>query len=201
MFCSFRSKRSSFLLTFLQIIVSSAYLHVFPETFPSRDHVDWLPVDKLSKILVEILSSASHPSNIRGLLEEEDSDPPHRAGSVGTKMYHVVNPQAASWSADLAAGVLNAYPGNIVQPLPFEEWVERLKSSAEEAENDENLDIERNPAIRLVDFYSDAIGAKESQRVLRATASTAASKTLRELGPLSRVWLDNWMVQWNLKAA
>ena len=109
-------------------------------------------------------------------------------------MYHVMNPQAASWSADLAAGVLDAYPDNVVQPLLFEEWVERLKASADEAENDENLDIEHNPALRLVDFYLGAIGAKESQRVLRATASTAASKTLREFGPLSRDWLDNWMV-------
>ena len=197
----FKNITSQFLLTFLQIIVSSAYLHVFPKTFPSRDHIDWLPVDKLSKILVEILSFASHPSNRPELPDQEVSDPSDRAGAVGTKMYHVVNPQAASWSADLAAEVLDAYPGNVVQPLPFEEWVERLKASAEEAENDENFDIQRNPAIRLVDFYSDAIGAKKSQRFLPATASTAASKTLRELGPLSRDWLDNWMVQWGLKAA
>lgn len=185
----------------MQIIVSSAYLNVFPETFPSRDHIDWLPVDKLSKILVEILSSASHPSNRQELSDEEDSDPLDRAGTVGTKMYHVVNPQAASWSADFAAEVLDAYPNNHVQPVPFEEWVERLKASAEEAENDKNIDIERNPAIRLEDFYSDAIGAKKSQRILPANAATKASKTLRELGPLSRGWLENWMVQWSLKSA
>ena len=185
----------------MQIIVSSAYLNVFPKTFPSRDHIDWLPVDKLSKILVEILSSASHLSNRQELPDEEVSDPLDRAGAVGAKMYHVVNPQAASWSADFAAEVLDAYPGSIVQPLPFEEWVERLKASAEEAENDENIDIERNPAIRLVDFYLDAIGAKKGQRILPANASTEASKTLRELGPLSRDWLDNWMVQWGLKPA
>lgn len=183
-----------FLLTFLQILVSSAYLNVFPKTFPSRDHIDWLPVDKLSKILVEILSSASHPSNRGELPDEEVSDPLNRVGAVETKMYHVVNPQGASWSADFAAAVLDAYPGSLVQPLPFEEWVERLKASAEEAENDENIDIERNPAIRLVDFYSDTIGAKKGQRNLPAQASTAASKTLRELGPLSRSWLENWMV-------
>ena len=201
MFRVFSVLTSPFLLTFLQIIVSSAYLNVFPETFPSRDHIDWLPVDKLSKILVEILSSASHPSNRQELSDEEDSDPLDRAGTVGTKMYHVVNPQAASWSADFAAEVLDAYPNNHVQPVPFEEWVERLKASAEEAENDKNIDIERNPAIRLEDFYSDAIGAKKSQRILPANAATKASKTLRELGPLSRGWLENWMVQWSLKSA
>lgn len=192
---------SPILLTFLQIIVSSAYLNVFPETFPSRDHIDWLPVDKLSKILLEILSSASHPSNRHGFGNEEISYQLDRAGVVGTKMYHVVNPQAASWSADFAAEVLDAYPGGLVQPVPFKEWVERLEASAEEAEHDNNIDVERNPAIRLVDFFSDAIGAKKSQRVLAASASTEASKTLRELGPLSRGWLKNWMVQWSLKSA
>ena len=114
-------------------------------------------------------------------------------------MYHVVNPQAASWSADFAAEVLDAYPGSLVQPVPFAEWVERLKASAEEAENDENIDVERNPAIYLEDFYSDAIGAQKSQRILPAKAAEA-SKTLRELGPLSRGWLENWMVQWSLKS-
>jgi hypothetical protein len=201
MSCVFSFITSPFLLTFLQIIVSSAYLNVFPETFPSRDHIDWLPVDKLSKILVEILSSASHPSNRQELPGEEDSNPLDRVGAVGTKMYHVVNPHAASWSADFAAEVLDAYPGSLVQPVPFEEWVQRLKATAEEAENDKNIDIERNPAIRLVDFYSDAISAKKSQRILPANASTEASKTLRELGPLSRGWLENWMVQWSLKSA
>ena len=189
------------MLTGWQIIVSSAYLHVFPKTFPSRDHIDWLPVDKLSKILVEILSSASHPSDRQQLPDGEVSDVLDRARAVGTKMYHVVNPQAASWSADLAAEVLDEYPGGVVQPLPFEEWVERLKSSAEEAENDENMDIEHNPAIRLVDFYSNAISATKGQRNLLANASTEASKTLRDLGPLSRDWLKNWMIQWSLKLA
>ena len=201
MSCVSSATKPPYLLTFLQIIVSSAYLNVFPKTFPSRDHIDWLPVDKLSKILVEILSSASSPSNRQEPTDVEVSDPSDRTGTVGTKMYHVVNPQASSWSADFANEVLDAYPGSLVQPVPFEEWVERLRASAEEAENDESIDIERNPAIRLVDFYSGAISAKKSQRNFPANASTEASKTLRELGPLGREWLENWMVQWSLKAA
>ena len=120
---------------------------------------------------------------------------------MGTKMYHVVNPHAASWSADFAAEVLNTYPGSRVQPVPFEKWVEKLKASAEEGENDKNIDLERNPAICLEDFYSNAIDAKKSQPILRVNAATMASKTLRELGPLSRDWLENWMLQWSLKSA
>ena len=189
------------LMLLLQIIVSSAYLNVFPETFPSHDHIDGLPFDKLSKTLVEILSSASHQSKRHEFLNEEEvSGPLDGAGALGAKMYHVVNPLATSWSADFAAEVLDAYPGSLVQPVPFEDVVERLKASSEEAKNDKNIDIERNPAIRLVDFYSDSIGAKKSQRILPANGSTEASRTLRELGRVNCGWLENWMIQWNLEA-
>ena len=116
-----------------------------------------------------------------------------------TKVYHVVNPQAASWSTDFAADVLAAYPAGIVQPLPFEEWLEKLKASAEESELNENVDVERNPAIRLVEFYSNSVTADKSRRILPTTASTEASRTLRELGPLNRGWLENWMGQWGLR--
>ena len=186
----------AFLLTTLKIIVSSAHLGFFPETFPSRDHIDWLPVDKLSKILVEILSSASQPPNSqelpdKGHPDEEVSDPLNCIGAVRTKLYHFVNPQAASWSADLAADVLAAYPDGIVQAVSFEEWLQRLKASAEESEFNKNVDVERNPAIRLVEFYTNAVDADKSRRILPTTASTEASKTLRDLGPLNRGWSES----------
>lgn len=182
-------------------MVSSAHLGVFPETFPSRDHIDWLPVDKLSKILVEILSSASQPPTNQGLPDEEAPDPSTRNGALRTKTYHVTNPQAASWSADLAANVLAAYPSGTVQPVPFADWLQKLEASAEKAGFDEDVDVERNPAIRLVEFYTNAANAGKGQRVLPTTASAQASATLRELGPLKRGWLEGWMVQWGLRTA
>lgn len=205
----------------MKIIVSSAHLGVFPETFPSRDHIDWLPVDKLSKILVEILSSASQPSTSQDLRDQEYPDeqhpdeehpdkyhpndevpkPSNHSGALRTKTYHVTNPQAASWSADFAADVLAAYPNGTVHPVPFAEWLQKLKASAEFAEFDEKVDVERNPAIRLVEFYSNAADADKGQRVLPTTASTGASATLRDLGPLKRRWLEGWMVQWGLRTA
>ena len=94
-----------------------------------------------------------------------------------------------------------AYPSGKVQPVPFEEWLLKLKASAEEAERDGNIDVERNPAIRLVDFYAASLKANKSSRVLPTTASTQASQTLRKLGPLSRGWLENWMKQWSLQLA
>ena len=173
----------------MKIVVSSAHLGVFPETFPSRDHIDWLPVDKLSKILVEILYSASNPT----IGEESTTTTP-----AGTKTFHVVNPNTSSWSADLSADLVAAYEGGKVKPVPFEAWLEKLKASAKEAEINGNVDVDSNPAIRLLEFYTTAVTSPEKGRQLVPTAASEASQTLRELGPLKPEWVKTWMAQWGI---
>jgi hypothetical protein len=178
-----------------KILISSVHLGVFPETFPSRDEIDWLPVDKLSKILLEILESASRPSISQARIPDALEDNRH------TKIYHVVNPYRISWHGDFATRLRVAYPSDIpLRPVTFEDWVEKLKESADEAEKADNIDIERNPAIRLVQFYSNAANSTEKGRRLWPIAAVQASETLRALGPLGSAWLENWMVQWGIKS-
>ncbi|KAK6592156.1 thioester reductase domain-containing protein [Botrytis cinerea] len=177
------------------IIVSSAHLGVVPETFPSRDHIDWLPVDKLSKVLCEILETASQPE-LDATTGAISSAPLH------SKTYHVVNPQFSSWEEDLGQNLIAAYPEGMVKPVKFEQWVDALKASVDEAERTGKVDVDANPAMRLLEFYSKAAagGAVEKgARTLPTNVSQSASKTLRNLGPLNRVWLENWMVQWGIK--
>jgi hypothetical protein len=95
-------------------MVTSAHLGVFPATFPSRDHIDWLPVDKLSPIFVEIMASSSGIPRI---------SPDHRSRGSGTDMvrrsstFHVINPQALLWSRDVVPGVLNKLLDGTVRPV------------------------------------------------------------------------------------
>lgn len=174
------------------VVVSSAYLGVFPATFPSRDRVDWIPVDRLSRILVEILWSAS---------QQDDND----SSSLSSKTFHVVNPRPVSWSADVAADVVRSYPEDKkVRAVTFEQWVEALRASEEDGEGEP--DVTRNPAIRLLDFYAGiartaADDGKKDEVVLLSEASREASETLRGLGPVNRDWLETWMVQWGVKEA
>ncbi|KAK4186651.1 hypothetical protein QBC35DRAFT_412198 [Podospora australis] len=169
------------------VIISSAHLGVFPATFPSRDRVDWLPVDKVSSILLEILFSASAPS---------------MQGGKGTEIFHVVNPSPVSWSGAtsedgscIARSVLAAYPtaANVL-PVSFEAWVEKLQQSAEDA-----VDVEVNPAVRLVEFYSGLVAAKSEPRRLLSERAEGISKTMREVGAVRDDWLRTWMAQWGLK--
>jgi hypothetical protein len=152
-----------------------------------------LPVDKLSKVLVEILGSASTPSAEETL-----------SGDRRSKTFHVVNPKASSWEADLASEMIASYPEGMVKPVSFENWVERLRESLEEAEKNGNVDAEVNPAIRLLEFYTKAAAggnAEKKNRTLPTDISSATSKTLGALGPLNRAWMENWMVQWGIKDA
>lgn len=173
------------------IIVSSAHLGVFPSTFPSRDRVDWLPVDKLARILIEIMAFGSKPPSPTLAFSS--------AGMPRSYTYHVVNPRASSWSRDIASTLLDAYPNRDLQAVSFDEWVEHLRASADETDKDGNVDVQRNPAIRLIDFYSSSAGKTDKGRSnLALSASEAASETLRGLGPVSRDWLGNWMAQWGI---
>lgn len=181
-----------------KIIISSVHSGIFPQTLPSRDHIDWLPVDKLSKILAEILSSASRPSVSQERLDEGLPDKIGNTHLTGTKIYHVVNPHLASWQHDLAVDLFTLFPSGTVQPVYFREWLMRLKASAKEAESNGHLDMERNPAIRLIDFYTTLAENEEASRRLLSAASERASQTLRDLGPLKLDWLRNWMVQWDI---
>lgn len=163
--------------------MSSAHLGVFPTTFPSRDRIDWLPVDKLSRILFEILLFSCNAS---GLAE-------------ASQVYHVVNPHTTSWSTTFAKSILASYPQDTpMRSVTFEEWVRILSDRADEMEKNDAVDVDRNPAIRLVDFYVDAAQSKKGARAFVSDKAVRASSTLRKISAVNRVWIDNWMMQWGI---
>ncbi|KAK7958648.1 thioester reductase domain-containing protein [Apiospora saccharicola] len=67
-----------------QLINSSAYLDLLPEDFPGRASVDWLPVDKVATILLEILGSHER--------SPEPADTP-------LPVFHVSNPNTIPWAS------------------------------------------------------------------------------------------------------
>ncbi|KAI8948060.1 acetyl-CoA synthetase-like protein, partial [Xylaria longipes] len=154
------------------LINSSVHLGCFPTSFPSRDNIDWLPVDKVARVLVEISESATSTLEM---------------SAKGTlPVYHVANPHAISWS--------NIVPWAVdslrLRPVSFGEWLGKLESCDEPLE-----DVDKNPAIKLVDFYRTAGKASAPRRMMTWRASQA-SKTLREMGPVNQQWVHAWSKQW-----
>lgn len=184
---------------------------VFPATFPSRNRVDWIPVDKLSKILLEILASASSvPVQLEKETAQLDTAP-------GAQVYHVVNPNTVSWDKGISPAVVSAFhtESTAIKAVPFAAWVELLRRSTEKyhtrtsggREFSDDEMVKRNPATLLLDFYTESMAEELSStnepksRMLTTLNSERASETLRYLGPVKQEWLENWMLQWGIKSS
>ena len=116
----------------------------------------------------------------------------------GSSTFHVVNPQASSWSRDVVPILLNSFSKDTVRPVSFEDWIARLKLSAEPGADD----MDKIPAIRLVDFYEACLAGKDAGRsVLSSVAAQSASPTLRGLSAVRKSWLELWLTQWRVATA
>jgi len=122
------------------------------------------------------------------------SKKPQEDGQRGTSMYHVVNLSTTSWST-LAPAFLAQYPSSTeMKTVPFDEWIGELSRTA-----DELIDPERNPAVKLLDFYRGASRAGQGARVLASQKAEQASKTLTCVGAVDEEWVGIWMQHWGFK--
>lgn len=150
------------------VIKSSEHLGTLPRTLAASNSVDWIPVDKLGRIVVELL------------LSEMAMD--------STRVFHTVNPRRTTWSEIVPA--VKKYL-NTAKAVEYEDWLRTLTSSAEAS----RVDIEKNPAVKLLDFYR---GLQDGQAgpVFQTNETSKASKGLRELPAVNTEWMERWMQQW-----
>lgn len=148
------------------------------------NRVDWIPVDLLSEVLVQLAVT----------------DTPERGTAQSTQksklqVYHAVNPKAIDWAA-LVPSVAKRLGGS-VKTVSWAEWVETLRNSARGGTT--TLSLKQNPALKLLDYFESVarIAAKgEKWPVLETKETVKESQTLTGLSPVSEEWLDLWLEQW-----
>lgn len=153
------------------LIASSKHLGVLPDSLGPLETVDWVPVDKLSRVIVEL--AVDHP--------------PRRDGEGGAEVFHAVNPRHSTW-ASLVPTVAKSLG---VKPLPLREWIMALKES-----EGKDVDLAAHPAIKIKDFYEGLIGGREHIVSLDTSGSVATSATLAGLQPIQTEMVENWLTQW-----
>ena len=157
---------------FPSIIASSKYLGLIPESLGAMNTVDWIPIDILSKILVEL-----------ALLRDRSPASP--------RVYHTVNPRTSTWSSLLPAVQQNL--GNSPKIVPFIAWLKALKQSASTTQ-----DLSLNPAVKLLEFFENMQRNEDQCSPTLETAVTVkSSRTLAQLGPVQAEWMERWIEQWN----
>ena len=64
--------------------------------------------------------------------------------------------------------------------------------------NGDSVDVNRNLAIRLVNFYMEAAKSKKGARAFVTCKAARDSNTLREISAINRYWINNWTKQWGV---
>lgn len=157
---------------FPSLVTSSKYIGCIPSSLGSSNRIDWIPVNVLAKIIVELFSS-----------EER---------SHASRVLHVVNPVPSTWPSLLPT--IQKHLGGGVAKVPFPTWVDHLEASASKLEN-----LDKNPAIKLLSFYREIAGKSRGEfPVLDTTNAQRMSPTLANLGPVCSEWMELWLKQWGL---
>ncbi|KAI1293197.1 hypothetical protein F5Y03DRAFT_374470 [Xylaria venustula] len=156
------------------LVASSQYLGKIPDSLGSQlDTIDWIPVDKLGKVIVELVFHSAH-----------DHKP-----NAGAYVYHATNPHQTTWTELLPAISRRLEQGKKIEVVSLGTWVDALRDSASRTE-----DIASNPAVKLLGFFESLTDTKVT--LLSTEHTVDLSPTLSTVGPIKTDLVDNWMTQW-----
>lgn len=171
---------------FPSLVASSMSLGVAPEALGPADNVDWVPVDVLADVMVELVTS---------LHSESDAKPK-------THFYHTANPKVVTWGTLLSALIdYSRKAKKELKVIGMPEWVDVLEKSS--AKSSSPADVEQNPAIKLLDFFKNlqdkALRMPEARSVtLDVKKTSKQSASLADMAPVSQDWMQLWLNQWAL---
>ncbi|KAJ5531965.1 acetyl-CoA synthetase-like protein [Penicillium frequentans] len=164
---------------FPSLVLSSLHLSALPETIgQALDRVDWVPVDLLAEILVDL-----------SLLQ-----------SPGVGVYHPVNLHPQSWK-DIRPMIADALQvlEKTTEIIPLQEWILRVRQDIELVSQDkENLQIQlaKDPAAKLLDFFEDVMQQTEAENALDARGTALISQKLQMVDAVQAEWIQKWVKEW-----
>ncbi|KAJ7067512.1 putative nonribosomal peptide synthetase [Mycena amicta] len=149
------------------IVKSSIALGSFPSD--PTGTVSWLPSEAVAQSIVDVAS-----------LPAESGKP---------FALNIVHPRPVAWDAVMGAMARVAQ----VPLIPIAEWVRQLDKSAKDASA---MDMEKIPAIKLLDFLNYGLGRSGNMQFSTAKAQQV-SQTLDRLPELGEEDVQRWMAYWS----
>ncbi|KAL8953436.1 MAG: hypothetical protein Q9222_000710 [Ikaeria aurantiellina] len=157
------------------MVASCRYLGCIPDSLGDSQQIDWVPIDILSTIIMEL-----------------SLQPTNGGSKLGARVYHVTNPNPTTWDTLLPSVKADMSPQAEVVPLAT--WTKRLQDSI--AGSDTPALLAQNPAAKLLGFYEGLLETGRAPTVLSTVEAQKVSATLRALEPVSRAWVTKWLQQW-----
>lgn len=166
---------------FPSLILSSLHLGMIPNSLGNdSSQLDWVPIDILAAILIELTFSES--------LEKQK----------GALVLHPMNPQPTSWSSMLGVvtTTMSQSAKKEITSVPFSTWLQQVQNEAKNLNMDELEGmLELNPAIKLLSFYEE-LAQGEGWMVADTTRAVKESKQLQQLKGIKPEWMEKWTRAW-----
>lgn len=180
---------------FPRMIISSLHIGALPDSLgPTFDQVDWVPIDLLANILVELALSDGQSSANDSLTQHPN-------------VFHPLNPLTTTWTA-IRAVVLDELSSKTRTPLgiiPMRKWIakvrEEAKSVVDNGDDTYNVALEAalriNPAAKLLEFFEDLVACENVlTNQLEISETLKLSEKMRELEPVKDEWIRKWIREW-----
>ena len=180
---------------FPSMIASSRHLRKIPESLGSNERLNWIPVDRLSKILVDMLIKNNKMKSASTDAKDPDNYSSSDVDPTQAQFYHAVNPHTASWS-ELLPTVLNYFKNYNMEVVSLQKWYESLKASANDATPEL---IEANPAIKLLPFFRSMATGDSVMPKFATDRALSESRTLADIPPVQPAWMEKWLRQWDVE--
>ncbi|TGO07514.1 hypothetical protein BTUL_0270g00140 [Botrytis tulipae] len=179
---------------FPSLIISSSFVGAVPDSLGlDLDRIDWIPVDALSEILIELCQIPQHDREING-----------------AKVFNLLNPYHEEWENLLPTVIEVLSSGSTaeteIEKISFESWIKKVEGTADQqafhSMEDDNTKkthfnrlVELNPAVKLTHFYRAEEIKKEGKKWETGRAQMQSEK-LRNLRKIENIWLEKWIKTW-----
>jgi len=169
---------------FPSMVLSSLHLGQVPDNLGPFDEIDFIPVDILADVVVQLATAAASTEGI----------------SDRATVFNIRNPHPTRWK-ELLPAIVNAggSPPQVVLP---ETWLAALRASVDADYDDDDVS-QINPAVKLIGFFSrlwtaesSDLSAQEKSNRMSIDRALAESVHLRELKPVGLAWMNKWVGQW-----
>lgn len=160
-----------------------------PSSLGAMDQVDWVPVDSLSTIILELAGVVPHPAKPDGT-DRQPTGIQETGNSL--QVYNVTNPRTTSWSS--LVPVVNSHFHDKLQVVPWGQWLDTLRQASQDMTS---AAARNNPGLKLLDFFESLENdAGSLAPPLAMTRTLTSSPTLRDLQAVDDQWMELWLKQW-----
>ncbi|KAL4803729.1 hypothetical protein BDV18DRAFT_162739 [Aspergillus unguis] len=133
--------------------------------------VDWIPVDTLATIILEVLQTRLTQPNPNAF-------------------FHLTNPVKNSWSSLLPS--IQSSLSNPVTPVAFPTWISTLESIKYPSEDD----VTDKPALKLLQFFRALASGQAMGPDISTLRAQKASASMAGLKGVDGALMENWIKQW-----